>query len=113
MMYDVATAQFIGTYAEQILPIDSNGRVTVTVASESLAIVFLSVEPLGNVLQPAIDQAVAASETGDIVGVVGDSGSFIPAFGGGNSKPGNKILGAGGRNVEFGFSLIALAFLLI
>lgn len=106
MMYDVESASFVGEYTEDVLQV-FNGVASVRVAPESLSIVFVSREDLGNVLQPAIDGTVTSNENGEIVGDV-SQGRFKPNFGN-SPKPGSKFLG-GQVSTRFNLS-IGLLFL--
>jgi hypothetical protein len=101
MYYDTTTARLVGTYAEEVIYPDGNGRATVTVDSESLSIVFISAVDIGNVLLPAIEGTVSVDENGDI-----DVENSLPGIlpdGAGARGPGSVKIGNAARSALAGY----------
>ncbi|KAL3897939.1 MAG: hypothetical protein SGCHY_003072 [Lobulomycetales sp.] len=93
LYFDVDTAKFQGEYTDEDFEVDS-GSVTVSVQEESLSIVFISAEPMGNVMLPALEETVSANENGDLAGEF-EGEVFTPTTG--LPDPGSKFLGSATR----------------
>lgn len=109
MYFDVTTARLEGIYEEERIYANSNGRATVNCRSETLSIIFISANDIGNVMQPAIDGTVFVNDNGEID--VGLSDSVLPT--GSNKGPGSRFLGEATR-YSLAWSLVmGLAILLL